>query len=71
MTRDEIANPSREANFSGANGDMEMFIFLVQLTPSSGNLTRSILLLLYLMVIHTYIHNTRRNRHNITMFKGD
>ena len=47
-----LPNPSRETKFSGANGDSEMFIFPVQLTTSRiGNLTRLILLLLYVMTI--------------------
>ena len=45
----------RETQFLGANGDGEIFIFLVQLTTSwIGNLTRSTYALL-LMTIHTYI----------------
>ena len=36
-------NPSSETNFSGTNGDREMFIFPVQLTTSRiGNYTRLI-----------------------------
>ena len=39
------------------NGDREILIFSVQLTTSIiRNLTRLILLLLYVMTIHTYIH---------------
>ena len=35
-----LPNPSREAKFSGANGDRAIFIFVVQLTTSRiGNLT--------------------------------
>ena len=50
-----LPNPSSETRFSGANGDREILIFPVQLTPSRiGNLTRLILLLLYVMTIHTY-----------------
>ena len=38
-----LSNPSREIKFSGANGDREIFIFLVQLTTSRiGHLTRLI-----------------------------
>ena len=49
-----LPNSSREAKFSGANGDREMSIFPVQLTTSRiGNLTRLIFLLLYVMTIHT------------------
>ena len=48
---------SREAKFSGANGDREVSIFPVQLTTSRiGNLTRLTFLLRYVMSIHTYIH---------------
>ena len=39
-------NPSRETNFSGANGDREIFIFPVQLISTinrTGSLTRLIL----------------------------
>ena len=50
-----LLNPSRENNFSGANGDRKIFIFPVHLTTSRiGNLTGSILLLLYVMTIDTY-----------------
>ena len=36
-------NPSRETKFAGADGDREIFIFLVQLTTSRiNNLTRLI-----------------------------
>ena len=55
LTRDGTAEP--ETKFSGANGDREIFVFLVQLTTRrSSNLTRLIhtLLLLYVMTIHTY-----------------
>ena len=53
-----LPNPSLKTKFSGANGDREILIFSVQLTTSSriGNFTRLILLLLYVMTIHTYIH---------------
>ena len=55
LTRD--GNPSRETKFSGTYGDRGIFIFLVQLTTSRiGNLTRLIHTLLYVMTIHTYIH---------------
>ena len=38
-----LPNTSREIKFSGANGDREEFMFLVQLTTSRiGNLTRLI-----------------------------
>ena len=47
-------NPSRETNFSGANGDREIFIFPVQTMCRIGNLTRWIHTLLYVMTIHTY-----------------
>ena len=50
-------NPAREARFSCANGDREMFIFVVQPTTSTiRNLTRLIHTLLRVMTIHTYIH---------------
>ena len=53
-----LPHPSRETKFSDANGDREILIFSVQLTTSiMRNLTRLILLLLYVMTIHTYIHN--------------
>ena len=46
-----------DTKFSGANGDMEISIFPVQLpTSRTGNLTPLILLLLYVMTIHTCIH---------------
>ena len=49
-----LPNPSREAKFSGANGDREIFIISVQLTTSRiGNLTR---LVLSDHKINTYIH---------------
>ena len=58
LTRDGTAEPlARETTFSGANGEREIFIFPVQLTTSRiGTLTRLILLLLYVMNIHTYTH---------------
>ena len=41
-----LPNPSRETKFSLANGDREIFIFLVQLTTGRiGHLTRLILTL--------------------------
>ena len=47
-------NPSRKTKFSGANGDREMFTFLVQLTTSRiGDLSRLIHTLLC-MYGHTY-----------------
>ena len=43
-------NPSREAKFSGANGDVEITIFRVKLTTSrTGNLTLLIYTLLHAM----------------------
>ena len=58
LTRDELPNPSLETKFSAANGDREISIFPVQLTTSKiGNLTRLILLLLYVMTIHTVLAN--------------
>ena len=56
MNRLTRVNPSRETKFSGTHGDGGMFIFPVQLTTTStGNLTRLIHTLLYVMTIHTYI----------------
>ena len=53
-----MPNPSRETKFSGANGDRELFIFLVELTTSKiGNLTRLIVTLAICddyTSIHTY-----------------
>ena len=47
-------NPSRETEFSGANGSREIFISPVQPTTSRvGNLTRLIHTLLHVMTIHT------------------
>ena len=41
-----MPNPSRETNFSGANGDREIFSFSVQLTTSRiDNLTWLVLTL--------------------------
>ena len=59
LTRDgTTADPSREAKFSRANKDREIFIFPIQLTTCKiGNFTRLILLFLNVMTIHTtYIH---------------
>ena len=51
-----LPNPSREAKFSGANGDREISIFPVQLTTSRiGNLSR-LILALALCDDNTYIH---------------
>ena len=56
LTRDRTAEPVSRDQFSGTQGDREMFIFPVQLTTSrTGNLTRLIHTLLYVMAIHTYI----------------
>ena len=53
--RDCRRNPSRETEFSGANGDKEKIIFLVQLTTSRiGNLTW-LILTLAICDDHTYI----------------
>ena len=50
----ERPNPSRETKFSGANEGREILFFPVQLTTGRiGNLTRLILLLLYVMTMHT------------------
>ena len=52
-----LPKPSREAKFSGANGDREMLIFPVQLTTSRiGNLTQLIHTLLCVMTIHTHMY---------------
>ena len=56
LTRDGLPKPSREAKFSDANGDREIFIFPVQLTTSRiGNLTRLIHTLAVCVTIQTYI----------------
>ena len=68
-------NPFSKTNFSGENGDKEMFIFPVQLTTGRiSNLRRLIHTLLYMMTIqynaiqyniYTYIYNpihTKINR---------
>ena len=48
-------NPSREAKFSGTNGDRGIYIFLVQLiTGKIGNLTRLVHTLLHAMAIQTH-----------------
>ena len=53
-----LPKPSREAKFSGANADREMFIFPVQLTTNRiGNRTRLIHTLAICVTIDTY---TRR-----------
>ena len=59
LTRDGTAEPvSRDHNFSGTHGDRGRFIFPVQLTTSrTGNLTRLIHTLLYVMAIYRYIHS--------------
>ena len=50
-----LPNSSREAKFSGANGDREMFIFPVQLTTNRiGNLAR-LILNLAICDDHTYM----------------
>ena len=55
LTRDGTTGPVSRDNFSGANGDRDIFIFLVQLATSMiGPLTRLIQTLLYVMTIHTY-----------------
>ena len=55
----EMTNPSRETKFSGANGDGEILIFPVQMTPSRiGNLTR-LILTLAICYGHTYTHTRR------------
>ena len=56
-TRDGTAGPYRETKCSGTYGDRGIFIFPVQLTTSrTGNLTRLIHTLLYVITIRTYIH---------------
>ena len=53
MSRMGRLDPSRETKFSGANGDREELIFLVELTTSRiGHLTRLIYTLLQVMTIH-------------------
>ena len=48
-------NPSRETKLSGTNADRGIVISPVQLaTCRTGNLTRLIHTLLYVMTIHTY-----------------
>ena len=61
LTRDGTAEAvSCETKFSGANGDVEMFIFPVQLTTNRiGNLTRPIHTLLYVMAIYVTSCNNR------------
>ena len=50
-------NLSRETKFLGANGDREIFVFLIQLTMSRiDNVIRLIHTLLYVLTIHTCIH---------------
>ena len=58
LTRDGTAEPvSRDQILRHARGHGNI-IFSVQLTTSRiGNLTRLIHTLLYVMTIHTYIHN--------------
>ena len=58
LTRDGTAEPfSRDQILRHARGQGTV-IFPVQLTTSRiGNLTRLIHTLLYVMTIHTYIHN--------------
>ena len=58
LTRDGTAEPvSRDQIFRHARGQGNIF-FPVQLTTSRiGNLTRLIHTLLYVMTIHTYIHD--------------
>ena len=67
LTLDGTAEPVARDQFSGAYGDGGIFIFTVQLTTSRiVNLTRLIHTLLYVMTIdtlHTYIHTTYINRH--------
>ena len=51
-----LPNPSRETNFSGANGGREISIFPFQVTKTRiGNLTR-LILTLAICDDHTYIH---------------
>ena len=57
LTRDGTADPVTRDQISGTHGDRGILIFTVQLTTSRiGNLTRFIHTLLYVMIIHTYIH---------------
>ena len=71
-------NPSREAKFSGANGDRGILFFPVQLTTSKiGKLTRSILIPLAICDDddHTYLYLLRvlarslRTSTSTTMYK--
>ena len=51
-----LPNPSRETKFSGANGDREALVFIVQLTTSKiGNLIRLIHTLAICVTIDAYI----------------
>ena len=51
-----LPNSSRKTKFSGANGDREIFIILVQLTTTNmGNLTGFILTLAICVTFNTYI----------------
>ena len=61
-----LPKPSREAKFTGANRDREIFIFPVQLTTSRiGNHTRLMPSPLSTCVtIHTYIRVLKLNRDN-------
>ena len=69
------SNPSRETNFSGANGDRENLIFPVQLTTSRiGDLTPLILLLPYQYAItihskHMYVCIERPNKYLLERYK--
>ena len=68
--RDCRTNPSCETNFSGANGDTEIFIFPVQLTTSRiGNLTR-LILPLAIRDDHTYIYTWWRDIIREALFEG-
>ena len=56
LTRDRTAEPVSRDQYSGANGDREILIFPVQLTPRRiGNLTR-LILTLAIRDDHTHIH---------------
>ena len=65
----ELPNPSREAKFSGVNGDRKQSFFPVQLTTSKiGNFTRLILTFAICdgLYLHIYIHMLARTKLNKT-----
>ena len=51
-----LSNPSREAKFSGTNGDRKIFIFTVKLTTSRiGNIITCLILALAVCDDHTTV----------------